>query len=315
MITSGKSWKMALVALIGIVILAGLLFFFIYALGNRSGVITGKVVYDDQFDLSAAAELVVELRNNNEAGRTPGPISKVTISDIGSSPVDFELTYENSLIKDDGDYVVSANIYDADQRVLFFSDNIGVNLDDDSSQVEIDLIEVGSDENTGLLPIGALQRNARNTQRRADISSLRAQFDTFVSNNNGKLPTDGIDSGEFHDRVTAAIEFGSYAVYSGDGIAVTNVLNETTVGRNRIIYAETTGPTVGTTLYPSVDEIHVWGGYKCGEKTYGMLSGGNQNGGETNKYASTDILSDNQRAVAFVYQLEGETTARCDDNV
>ncbi len=194
MTTSGKSWKMALVALIGIVILAGLLFLFIYALGNRSGVITGKVVYDDQFDLSAAAELVVELRNNDEAGRTPGPISKVTISDIGSSPVDFELTYENSLIKDDGNYVVSANIYDADQRVLFFSDNIGVNLDDDSSQVEIDLIEAGSDGNTGLLPIGALQRNARNTQRRADISILRAQFSTFIANNNGKLPkVDGTD--------------------------------------------------------------------------------------------------------------------------
>ena len=38
------------------------------------------------------------------------------------------------------------------------------------------------------IAVPALQRNARNTQRRADLGNLRAQFDTWTSNNNGKLP-------------------------------------------------------------------------------------------------------------------------------
>ena len=38
------------------------------------------------------------------------------------------------------------------------------------------------------IAVPALQRNSRNTGRRADLGNLRAQFETWVSNNGGKLP-------------------------------------------------------------------------------------------------------------------------------
>ena len=38
------------------------------------------------------------------------------------------------------------------------------------------------------IAVPALQRNSRNTQRRADLGNLRAQVETWVSNNGGKVP-------------------------------------------------------------------------------------------------------------------------------
>ena len=38
------------------------------------------------------------------------------------------------------------------------------------------------------LAVPALQRNARNSQRKADIASLLAAIDEYISNNNGPLP-------------------------------------------------------------------------------------------------------------------------------
>ncbi len=147
------------------------------------------------------------------------------------------------------------------------------------------------------------------------MSNLRAQFLNFTANNNGQLPTDDIESGQFHELATHGyiIIFSHYADSTGN-ISVTNVLDETIVGQNRILYTETTGPTVGTTLYPGVDEIHIWGGHKCGGNADGMLSGGNPSSGEVNKYTATDVLVAHIRDVAFVYQSEGEATARCADD-
>lgn len=155
----------------------------------------------------------------------------------------------------------------------------------------------------------------RNAQRQSDIANLRAEFSVFVANNTGNLPTDDMEFGQFHDLATHGyIVFGHYADSAGN-ISATNVLDETAVGKNRIIYTKNTGPMIGATLYPGVDEIHVWGGRGCGENTDGVLSGGNPSSGETNKYAAADIVPASPRAVAFVYQLEGEPTARCEDDL
>ena len=63
--------------------------------------------------------------------------------------------------------------------------------------------------------------------------------------------------------------------------------------------------------YPSLDELHVVVGVSCGTA---VLAGGNTGIGDANLYQPGELEYASQRNVAFVYQLEGETQARCVDN-
>ena len=182
------------------------------------------------------------------------------------------------------------------------------------------------------IAVPALQRNSRNTQRRSDLANLRAQFDTWTSNNNGKLPTT-----EAHMlSITGSTGWGHYngnddepgfTLITANAGTGTAAATDTTVGSTRpagkasgtvageyvITYADDKDPTTAVVL-PNRQEIHIWGQMACDAD--GILAAGNDadNGTTTGKYAAGDILASNARAVAFVYQIEGEDNARCEDN-
>jgi prepilin-type N-terminal cleavage/methylation domain-containing protein len=62
------------------------------------------------------------------------------------------------------------------------------------------------------LAVPALQRNARNTQRRNDVAAILGGTSEFVNNNNGSLPT-GFDSST--SKVTGAVGTNSAPVKLG----------------------------------------------------------------------------------------------------
>ena len=210
-----------------------------------------------------------------------------------------------------------------------------------------------------------LQRNSRNSSRRADLALLRAQFDTWTGTNGGKLPR--VTSPVSTD-FTSIINGTGWSHYNGNGILPGTVtLGQATPahcngatnasGVLLVMQPTSSGPcedangdgTIGNLVgmhqdgvwtalsgaqtaeyivgyvrnrdpsatpavqYPDRNEIHIWGEMQCAS---GILVGGNDtddNGGVL--YAGTDVVASNARALAFVYQVEGEDNARCEDNV
>lgn len=70
------------------------------------------------------------------------------------------------------------------------------------------------------LAVPALQRNNRNTQRRADVSALLGAISEYITNNNGALPTSAA-------QVTGNAKLGFYApgevtLQSGTSLTTTN---------------------------------------------------------------------------------------------
>lgn len=204
------------------------------------------------------------------------------------------------------------------------------------------------------IAVPALQRNSRNTGRRADLGNLRAQFDTWTSNNNGKLPdnsaiTNGLSSivgstgwGHYNGNgetptpavmsrsmttIAAHCGLGTFTDANADGLvqsaectppaSFVGATTSTTAGDTpeyTVGYAKDLDPSGSPAfLYPDRQEIHIFGEYACGN---GILASGNdEDDGGTNTYASGDLVASNARAIAYVYQIEGEDKARCEDNV
>ena len=193
------------------------------------------------------------------------------------------------------------------------------------------------------IAVPALQRNSRNTGRRADLGNLRAQVETWVSNNGGKLPDDA-DVGDFasiigstgwghyngNDDEPSVITFavttagvppatpatGSIQLNSGAVAYAAGDIGEYKIYYGRDPEASTAG--LGSVALPGRQEIHVWGEMACGGE---ILTGGNDRDvtGTDVKYVfgATDValVKSNARAIAYVYQIEGEDNARCEDNV
>lgn len=63
------------------------------------------------------------------------------------------------------------------------------------------------------LAVPALQRNARNTQRKSDVSALLGALTEFSANNNGKLPATGTEQ-------TAALGNAKTGYYSNVGVGI-----------------------------------------------------------------------------------------------
>ena len=205
------------------------------------------------------------------------------------------------------------------------------------------------------IAVPALQRNSRNTQRRSDMASFRAQFETWTSNNNGKLPgdgaiTEGLESivgstgwghynGNFLEPRRAIIKPGSSTVAASCSVATidnnpanglvdsaecataggvfTNIVTIATPGDTpeyTVGYARNLDPGAAPALlYPDRQEIHVFGEYACAGEI--LADGNDEDDGGVQTYAVGDLVESNARALAFVYQIEGEDNARCEDNV
>ena len=197
-----------------------------------------------------------------------------------------------------------------------------------------------------LVAAPALQRNARNSQRRNDIGAIRGQLTTVQNNNNATLP----ELAAFNTDVLFQID---QAIYKEDGVAGTaGTLGTCPVGETPDHALMTcsgggtytpgtpgtpgslgllpTGVNLEDTVYyvknisveadfvgktlPDPASLHVIGGVKC-EPTTGQMNTGNASVGDSaGQYVAGDLELTSDSVVAIVYQLEGETTARCEDN-
>ena len=87
--------------------------------------------------------------------------------------------------------------------------------------------------------------------------------------------------------------------------------------RVHMFTVDTAAIPVSTLILPGCQEIHIHTQKEC---VADVLSDGNNKSitvAADAKYAAgnADIADSNARALAFVYQLEGENTAHCEDNV
>ena len=168
-----------------------------------------------------------------------------------------------------------------------------------------------------LVAAPALQRNARNGQRRNDIGAIRGQLTTVQNNNNGTLPAHTA-TGIFDTDVLEQIKQGIYKV------DVAPVAFGTTNVEDTVYYVAGTNAIPAITVpLPDPVSLHIITGVKCANDIW---DGGNPEVGTVSAVytlpviASTTIttasklhLSSN-RTFSIIYQLEGETTARCEDN-
>ena len=169
-----------------------------------------------------------------------------------------------------------------------------------------------------LVAAPALQRNARNTQRRNDIGAIRGQLTTVFTNNNNTYPTPARFKTDVADQVEQAI-------YKDSAVPALLV---GTASENKIYYSErfhvapggTTAPTemefdtgLGNAAYPAPDELYIVVGASCAKNTLGAAASANALGDST-KFDPADLSFATRKTASFIYQLEGETQARCEDN-
>ena len=181
----------------------------------------------------------------------------------------------------------------------------------DEDQDEDENHDDDQDEDEGKEPITtptvsaeAIDRNVRNTHRRSDIGTLKAQLYAYIANNNGRPPT----APAFGSSVLVQFDLSIYD--SGDfATALVDSASE------RKIFYLTERPddaNLELAILPDPDTLHIIMGAECGGNE---LSGGNPTvGSAAAKYMAADIAPANSRAIAFIYQLEGEDNARCEDN-
>ena len=163
-----------------------------------------------------------------------------------------------------------------------------------------------------------LQRGAGNAQRRNDIAAIRGQLIGVLINNNNRFP----DNEEFDADVLAWVD---RAVYTSDAAKGNNAF-PTTTAENEIYYSsDRLGQAteaefdrqIGKHTYPDPHELYIIVGAIC-QAADGILAGGNQAAGITHSastaFAAGDLEIATLKTVSFIYQLEGESNARCEDN-
>jgi prepilin-type N-terminal cleavage/methylation domain-containing protein len=122
------------------------------------------------------------------------------------------------------------------------------------------------------LAVPALQRNARNTQRKSDVSAILGSVSEYTSNNAGALP---IVSGQFTASfVNTTPKLGFY-----DNTTATNV----TYGYS----AATRGAIPAVPVITSNDVVNVYNNLKCASATTATLVGASS------------------RSIAALYNIEG----------
>ena len=159
-----------------------------------------------------------------------------------------------------------------------------------------------------LVAAPALQRNARNTQRRNDISAVSGQINAYATNNNGALPP---LLANFASGVVDQLELAFYTVAPAAPAAAEL--------KNGIRFANspnaTTGP--GVTFYlPTVDELHIYTGFECAIDGTTATTASVPGTGAATTAANWIALTDPATSRAFVmfYVLEGEPNIQCQDN-
>ena len=161
------------------------------------------------------------------------------------------------------------------------------------------------------------EADLRNTRRRIDLNAIRGQLTSVFANSRAFPDNSGFDS-----QVLAQV--GQQIYQDKDSETVLPLLANGT-SESKIYYinedrrlnavainADNIAAEIVKVALPAPAELHILVGFGCGRHA---LVNGNQKAGDAQPYAPGDLEVANSRTVAFVYQLEGETQARCDDNL
>ena len=163
-----------------------------------------------------------------------------------------------------------------------------------------------------LIATPALQGNARDTARLSDIASLRGQVEVWKSNNTGRLPATSQDLNDIIDSVG----WGHYGVFHGkpDATVQHAATPVGTVKEDVVIMftSSVTDEDINAITLPHRDAIHIWLGRSCESES---LANGNRYLSDDNTYAAGDLTSSTPAgSIAYVYQLEREDKASCQDS-
>ena len=168
------------------------------------------------------------------------------------------------------------------------------------------------------------QRSNNNNQRRNEIGAIRGRLVAVLVNNGNRYPVNTSGDRSFDRYVLQQL---ARTIYRSD-TAKGNADFPTTTSENEIYYSsDRLGQTteaefdqhISAYTYPGPEELYIIVGVTC-QTADGMLAGGNQTAGVAHSaetaFAASDLEVSTLRAVAFIYQLEGETEtrARCEDN-
>ena len=156
------------------------------------------------------------------------------------------------------------------------------------------------------IAVPALQRNSRDTQRRADVSALRSAVATYVGNTNGKIPESRQELGEALDGID--LKFYDAADYSATVPAATWL---PAAAESTVFYASIdTAVAVQTTAVDPVDFVIYVEGAECispppAKSVFPAI---------VVNTAGTVITPGGARSYAVVYTLETGTDWSCEDN-
>ena len=176
--------------------------------------------------------------------------------------------------------------------------------DKDAAENHDDDEDKDADKEPTTAPTVNAEVNVRNIQRQSDVANLWAQLETYAANNNGRWPT----SAQFGRSILDKLE---PVIYDAD--FSTALVDRTSEIKIFYLTERPADAVLEVAVLPDPDTLHIITTAQCGANE---LSGGNPTvGSATAKYTATDIEQDSRWAVAFIYQLEDEATARCTDNV
>ena len=160
------------------------------------------------------------------------------------------------------------------------------------------------------LPVQAI-----NSRRTAEVLAVKDQLEDFFGD--GRYWPTRI---EFNRRILGQLELYIYGYNRNPSVvpgSPDSRTEEGTVEYTDAMVGQRTQAGLDADLlsgdihYPGPDELHVIAGVEC--KEGGLLAGGNPSLDGTAEYVTGDLLLA-PRAAAIIYQLEGETQARCADN-
>ena len=154
------------------------------------------------------------------------------------------------------------------------------------------------------IAVPALQRNSRDTQRRADVSALQSAVATFIGNNSGQIPDSGADLA----AAASSIDFSFYNIVPPGTPAVYPTW--ATPGVENTIFYATDGGTYAIQAGTVKQEdfvIYVEGAI-CPATAAGAKALVSAN-------LATETDTGPSRSYTILYALEGDPNWQCIDNV
>ena len=158
------------------------------------------------------------------------------------------------------------------------------------------------------IAVPALQRNARDTQRKADVSAIQGGINTYIGNNNGQIPDTAGELGEALD----GLDLGFYNTTDYSAGTAVPAYAATGMTENELFF-QAGGANVAQTAGANPEDYALYlEGAECEtDLAKATVMPINSVAGGT----ATITKGGGARAWAIIYALEGDPNFQCVDNV